>query len=656
MTARHAPICLCLLVLTAGSLPARAEGRYALLVASGHFAPGAHFSQLSAPENDVRLMSSLLTLKFGFKPADITLVGVPPDRRWPGYRYASPDATFDTLAREFKRLAENRKAGREDYVVFYYSGHGIRVEDLDGDEPDGYDEALLTYEGTESYAVVDDVLHAWLQRIPARQITVIADTCYSGNITRFIDGRRKVKFVSFASKPPTRTQSTPTPPLAPELRASDVLLSACRPQEEAREECVSGPTGPQFVSSFTWELYRELVWSRQPQVSCSELAQTLAVRLASRRRGQTPTVYPARSEAVFIAPPPKSACRSYVPVLRRDSMPVRLGLGYFAGVRQGMEFAPEATLTSSGPVLRVTNTDWFESSARVVKGTGEIPSSLVARQPPVPTPGRRLSIAVRKKGAGGVPDELPRLLEEVATFDEEGASDAFLDYDAATQRVQLVEHDEHRFGEPVDPVRAKELVARYRASLQIGQLDSSVHPLGLRISSPGRDRPTYRIGDPIRFTVEAERSGYLLVLDVAADGQINVLFPNVAATDAAIVGGHPYMLGGPEMPFTLEACPPAGDDRVVAILSTRPLPDLDVLLKQPEEAAQQGARSVRLGQETNLLSIVASVLRPSAEEPRSRGVPGPDAIVDVASLTVRVTEAGPADAGSANPETSEILH
>jgi hypothetical protein len=80
-----------------------------------------------------------------------------------------------------------------DRVVFYFSGHGSNVPDLNGDEDDGVDEVLVTHDmrvtrinGRASLTgvVIDDKLGELIGKIPSRNVLIVVDSCHSGTITR----------------------------------------------------------------------------------------------------------------------------------------------------------------------------------------------------------------------------------------------------------------------------------------------------------------------------------------------------------------------------------------------------------------------------------------------------------------------------------------
>eukprot|EP01063_Lacrimia_lanifica_P019649 TRINITY_DN2710_c0_g1_i1.p1 TRINITY_DN2710_c0_g1~~TRINITY_DN2710_c0_g1_i1.p1 ORF type:complete len:447 (+),score=164.00 TRINITY_DN2710_c0_g1_i1:64-1341(+) len=71
-----------------------------------------------------------------------------------------------------------------DVAFFSYSGHGTQVEDLDGDEDDGFDEALVPVDHNEAGHIIDDViLRDMVVPMPrgVRLVSVV-DACRSGSI------------------------------------------------------------------------------------------------------------------------------------------------------------------------------------------------------------------------------------------------------------------------------------------------------------------------------------------------------------------------------------------------------------------------------------------------------------------------------------------
>ena len=87
------------------------------------------------------------------------------------------------------RRARTRWSSRRapgDSLVFQYSGHGTQAEDLNGDESDRYDEALVPIDYTSGALLLDDDLADVYRRLPdGAVLTLFMDCCHSGTNSRF---------------------------------------------------------------------------------------------------------------------------------------------------------------------------------------------------------------------------------------------------------------------------------------------------------------------------------------------------------------------------------------------------------------------------------------------------------------------------------------
>lgn len=99
-------------------------------------------------------------------------------------------ATADAIEKAiFEQLAAKVMPG--DTVIIYYSGHGWRVSDVNGDETDGFDEVLVPYDGEfgkPETMILDDTFARWMQELDGCQIGIILDNCYSGGSSKSIKG------------------------------------------------------------------------------------------------------------------------------------------------------------------------------------------------------------------------------------------------------------------------------------------------------------------------------------------------------------------------------------------------------------------------------------------------------------------------------------
>jgi len=164
----------CLAFLGEQPLEARAEDR-ALLIGIGTYENLPEDMFLHGPKNDVKAIQALLTGTLSFKPEAIRVLT---DEK------ASRQAMLSSMD---EWLVAGTVPG--DRVYLYFSGHGLQVKDVSGDEEDGMDEAISTYDikadDTDwTNVILDDDLEAVLEKLKGRAVTLVIDACHSGTISR----------------------------------------------------------------------------------------------------------------------------------------------------------------------------------------------------------------------------------------------------------------------------------------------------------------------------------------------------------------------------------------------------------------------------------------------------------------------------------------
>lgn len=172
------PALLCLFPL----FPAAQTERCALLIGVGDYPAESGWPKLSA-RNDVQLMQGVL-LEKGFAQKDISTL-------------LDHEATKAGIVKAIQEgLLQRAKPGG--MAVFHFSGHGQQVQDDNGDEPDGLDEALVPYNSPMRYEadryqgerlLRDDELGDMLLQVrkklgPDGFLLVTIDACHSGTATR----------------------------------------------------------------------------------------------------------------------------------------------------------------------------------------------------------------------------------------------------------------------------------------------------------------------------------------------------------------------------------------------------------------------------------------------------------------------------------------
>ncbi len=173
---------LIILALLFAGIGAKAQTKIALIVAIGEYEKGSGWNPISS-QNDVPLIKAAL-IKQGFADKDILVL-------------RDAEATRDGILKAINThlIGKSKKDG---IAVFHYSGHGQQIMDDNGDEIDGYDEAIVSYNAKVRYQpgvytgqnhIRDEELGAKMDSLRLKlgakgNVLVILDACHSGSGTR----------------------------------------------------------------------------------------------------------------------------------------------------------------------------------------------------------------------------------------------------------------------------------------------------------------------------------------------------------------------------------------------------------------------------------------------------------------------------------------
>jgi metacaspase-1 len=265
--------------------------------------PGA---DLRGCVNDVNNMKNLLTSRYGFKPADISVLT----------DFAATKKAIETAISSLIR-----RSRRGDVVLVHYSGHGSNVPDNDGDEADKRDEILCPTDLDWKNPLRDDWLRKTFDSVrEGVSLTVITDCCHSGTITRVIQPPDAPSMERFLPSPwdlvagesgrslrgkvrETLRKSTKGSrrkrDVVPVGEMPETLITGCRDNQTSADAWIKSS----YNGALTYYLVEALSTARQP-VTYREAHDLTSAKLKAADFDQVPQLEgkKARLDEPFLAP------------------------------------------------------------------------------------------------------------------------------------------------------------------------------------------------------------------------------------------------------------------------------------------------------------------------------------------------------------------
>ena len=220
-----------------------AQNKLALVIGIGDYPEESGWCKIHG-DNDISIVTEMLE-ENGFGQIQILC-----------NKAATKQGIMDAL----NGLAKNITRG--DVIYIHFSGHGQQITDLDGDEPDGYDEAWIPYDACKTYSntyqgqnhIIDDELFDYLNlfRIIAGEegkIIVVSDACHSGTGSRGDEDVDVVRGVQDKFELPHERKTTG----AKREAAAWLFVSACKAYQNNFEYRDSQGNYHGMLSYLLWE-------------------------------------------------------------------------------------------------------------------------------------------------------------------------------------------------------------------------------------------------------------------------------------------------------------------------------------------------------------------------------------------------------------------
>ncbi|OCH91741.1 hypothetical protein OBBRIDRAFT_509011 [Obba rivulosa] len=237
--------------------------------------------ELGGCVNDAKNISRLLIEHYHYTPdAIILLVDDSLDPRF--------QPTMANIQGWMRWLVDG--AQPNDLLFFSYSGHGDQQADVDGDEADGWDEAIVPVDHKQYGIIIDDDMHEVLVKsLPCGcRLTAVVDSCYSGSVL-------DLPYL-YCCDGPEECEVTASFITRKTAYADVILWSSCKDSQVCADTYVEGIAVSAMSNAFITCL------SRNPDVTCGELLHALReiVRPYDGQKPQLSSSHPIDINVKFV--------------------------------------------------------------------------------------------------------------------------------------------------------------------------------------------------------------------------------------------------------------------------------------------------------------------------------------------------------------------
>ncbi|MGG6240959.1 caspase family protein [Nodosilinea sp. AN01ver1] len=301
-------------------------------------------SKLRGCVNDVEAVQQFLTEKYSVPEDHIRLL-------------RDKEATRQNILDTFRTfLIQNPNIQRGDQILFWYSGHGSRMRDPFGIEPDGYLETLVPQDSRtkDIHDIPDKVIARLLEDLAEAKgdnVTIVLDSCHSGSGTREIEVEGET--VALAREVPADDRIPPADLDAELLKifggASGqpsgwsspttpyVLLAGCRSHEQSNEYLVpvEGDTKVWHgtLTYFTLKALETIA----PDTTYADIHERVSAQVNGIYPTQMPQCEGDRNRAIFGGA--RVERDNFVLVREFDGDTITLGAGLIMGITPGTRLA-----------------------------------------------------------------------------------------------------------------------------------------------------------------------------------------------------------------------------------------------------------------------------------------------------------------------------
>lgn len=572
-----------LLLFVNGGNHLMAQTKHALLIGVGDYPANSGWQDLGAA-NDIDLLKNALQLQ-GFTNENVLLLKD---------QAATKAAIIQHLNHQ---LYENLTSG--DIVLVHFSGHGQQIADKNGDEVDGYDEAIVPYDSPLKYEkghnegeqlIRDEELGALLLKIRKKlgvegHLLVTIDACHSGTGTRGLGiargTNRKMAGADYviqnASKPQD-DNSLESEVLDTETNLAPIVTFFSTSAGELSYEYKDEQNQSYGLLSYTFSK----LLNTMEQGTYQLLIDRLKLEMNKLGALQTPQAEGILTQKIFGGQLVQSSTFFNIKEVV-DEKTILLEAGELHGITKGavLEFYPKANPDqtqqqpiATGVVTYASTLDADVELNQAISAT-EIQKSWAYLKTPGFTP-FKLKLQINLPAG----EAKTAVENQLAAYPTIQLVDTFPDLQLITnqQNLQLInKQDKLIYQKELATAKVEAIVQRivnYTQIAYLRNLEITDRVLSLEVKlvnkKTGLPVDKYEIGETmqLQITNTGKKAAYYQVVDIQPDNQFSVVIPSApyVAADFMIQPGATQVV-----PIELEIYPPKGNELFKIIATNQPL-------------------------------------------------------------------------------------
>jgi len=288
-----------------------------------------NFGELRGCDRDVDLVEDLLVSRFGFSHCQVNVL-------------KNEEATCKNILDQFDKVLELAGQNKDLQCILYFSTHGRQRKDVGGDESDGHDESIITYDSEKNGIgdITDDQIWDFTDQLGrlTPNVTLILDTCHSGDAAKGLGVSKAPGESSMVDSSSAQGEviryGRPPPRASDDAKDSRkyTLISACLANETARVDVFDG----EWASVLTHYLCRQLRTNSVEYFNVRQLLDEIKHRVSLHNQFQSPQVEGANQEKLIFGSTSIESNLYLTASVKEQEIQINGGRNY--GITEGSEF------------------------------------------------------------------------------------------------------------------------------------------------------------------------------------------------------------------------------------------------------------------------------------------------------------------------------